>query len=86
MDAVDGILLEKIPKNLKNASKEEIETYEEERRLFYVGVTRAENQLVVFTIEGLDVDEKNVQIQFGAERKIIQLKMVAANGILEVVK
>lgn len=164
MDAVDGILPEKIPKNLKNASKEEIETYEEERRLFYVGVTRAENQLVVFTIEGrlgsfvaellgrtalkekesrknirslgvkpdskqnsfynnlnpyktkkvsnekyqefidelkvgvtvkhekfgeglvMDVDEKNVQIQFGAKRMKIQLKMVAANGILEVVK
>ena len=50
MDAVDGILPEKIPTNLKNAPKEEIETYEEERRLFYVGATRAKNCLVVFTM------------------------------------
>ena len=50
MDVVDGILPEKIPANLKNAPKEEIETYEEERRLFYVGATRAKNQLVVFTM------------------------------------
>lgn len=51
MDAVDGILPEKIPENIKNASKEEIESYEEERRLFYVGVTRAKNQLFVFTMD-----------------------------------
>ena len=50
MDVVDGILPEKIPANLKNAPKEEIETYEEERRLFYVGATRAKNCLVVFTM------------------------------------
>ena len=50
MDVADGILPEKIPANLKNAPKEEIETYEEERRLFYVGATRAKNCLVVFTM------------------------------------
>ena len=42
LDVMDGILPEKV-------SKEELETYEEERRLFYVGVTRAKNQLNVFT-------------------------------------
>ena len=50
MDVVDGILPEKIPENLSNASKEEMETYEEERRLFYVGVTRAKNTLAIFTM------------------------------------
>ena len=49
LDVVDGILPEKVLANPRTASKEELETYEEERRLFYVGVTRAKNQLNVFT-------------------------------------
>lgn len=49
LDVMDGILPEKVMANSRTASKEELETYEEERRLFYVGVTRAKNQLNVFT-------------------------------------
>lgn len=49
LDVMDGILPEKVQANPRTASKEELETYEEERRLFYVGVTRAKNQLNVFT-------------------------------------
>ena len=49
LDVMDGILPEKVLVNPRTASKEELETYEEERRLFYVGVTRAKNQLNVFT-------------------------------------
>ena len=49
LDVMDGILPEKVLTNPRTASKEELETYEEERRLFYVGVTRAKNQLNVFT-------------------------------------
>lgn len=49
LDVMDGILPEKVLANPRAASKEELETYEEERRLFYVGVTRAKNQLNVFT-------------------------------------
>lgn len=49
LDVTDGILPEKVLTSTYTASKEEIETYEEERRLFYVGVTRAKNQLNVFT-------------------------------------
>lgn len=48
LDVMDGILPEKVLANPRTASKEELETYEEERRLFYVGVTRAKNQLNVF--------------------------------------
>ena len=48
LDVMDGILPEKVLANSRTASKEELETYEEERRLFYVGVTRAKNQLNVF--------------------------------------
>lgn len=50
LDVMDGILPEKVLTNPRTASKEELETYEEERRLFYVGVTRAKNQLNVFTM------------------------------------
>ena len=49
IDVADGILPESIPQNLRNASAEELKAYEEERRLFYVGVTRAKDQLTLFT-------------------------------------
>ena len=47
MDVADGLL----PKNLpeQDASEEELETYEEERRLFYVGMTRAKRELQIIT-------------------------------------
>lgn len=48
LDVVDGILPEKVLASMNTASKEEIGAYEEERRLFYVGVTRAKNQLNIF--------------------------------------
>lgn len=35
---------------VKTAEEKELETYEEERRLFYVGVTRAKERLFLFTI------------------------------------
>lgn len=45
LDVVDGILPEKVLTSMNTASKEEIGAYEEERRLFYVGVTRAEESV-----------------------------------------
>lgn len=50
MDVVDGIFPEKVIKDMRNATREDVKVYEEERRLFYVGVTRSKNQLSVFTI------------------------------------
>ena len=51
LDVIDGILPDQILQNPRTASKEELESYEEERRLFYVGITRAKNQLNVFTMK-----------------------------------
>ena len=51
LDVIDGVLPAQIPKDLKKAEKVELEAYEEERRLFYVGITRAKNQLYVFTMK-----------------------------------
>ena len=48
IDVQDGIFPEEVPQNLKRMEKEELEVYEEERRLFYVGVTRAKNNLYLF--------------------------------------
>ena len=51
LDVIDGVLPAQIPKDLKKAEKAELEAYEEERRLFYVGITRAKTQLYVFTMK-----------------------------------
>lgn len=52
MDVVDGILPKEVPQ--AKASEEEWESYEEERRLFYVGMTRAKDELSVFTFKRSD--------------------------------
>ncbi len=49
LDVCDGIFPETVIKDRKNASEDDLKSYEEERRLFYVGVTRAKNELSVFT-------------------------------------
>lgn len=51
LDVIDGVLPAQLPKDLKKAEKAELAAYEEERRLFYVGITRAKNQLYVFTMK-----------------------------------
>ena len=48
IDVQDGIFPEEVPRDLKHASRDEIGAYEEERRLFYVGTTRAKNNLFIF--------------------------------------
>lgn len=49
MDVIDGILPGAVAG--QNASDEEKEAYEEERRLFYVGMTRAKQALSIFTFK-----------------------------------
>ena len=49
MDVVDHVLPESPIVNPKTETAEALEQYEEERRLFYVGATRAKNHLYVLT-------------------------------------
>lgn len=49
LDVCDGVFPESVVKSVQSSNIDEVKTYEEERRLFYVGVTRAKNELSVFT-------------------------------------
>ncbi len=51
MDVCDGIFPEAVPVNITKLSDKERETYEEERRLFYVGATRAKENLYLFHLD-----------------------------------
>ncbi|MBR2258011.1 MAG: ATP-dependent helicase [Blautia sp.] len=50
IDVIDGIFPDVIPNYWEHASTEEQEAYEEQRRLFYVAVTRAKERLTVFSL------------------------------------
>ena len=52
LDVEDGIFPESVPVSMKYADIKEKETFEEERRLFYVAVTRAKNELYLFGLPG----------------------------------
>ena len=69
LDLVDGILpnLESI----KAAEKKKTDSLEEERRLFYVGMTRAKKELELLTAENLN-DQDVIESQFvGEVREIL---------------
>lgn len=69
LDLVDGILpnLESI----KSAEKHKPDSLEEERRLFYVGMTRAKKELELLTVENLN-DQDVIESQFvGEVREIL---------------
>ncbi len=79
MDVRDGIFPEKVIVNRRKATKDELKIYEEERRLYYVGVTRAKEILCIFKFKeeatfsneflGLDIDVNNVKSQRNKDRK-----------------
>ncbi len=52
IDIEDGLFPESVPKQLNSASDEEKQTLEEERRIFYVGMTRAREELTLFGRRG----------------------------------
>jgi DNA helicase-2/ATP-dependent DNA helicase PcrA len=55
MDAKDGIFPETLIKDRDKATSDELRAYEEERRLSYVGVTRAKNHLNIFSFKNKSI-------------------------------
>ena len=55
MDVTDGTFPETVPDDTGRMTPQERAAFEEERRIFYVGVTRARNRLNIFTLPGMSV-------------------------------
>ncbi|WP_130868261.1 ATP-dependent helicase [Intestinimonas massiliensis (ex Afouda et al. 2020)] len=54
MDVADGLLPRSLPQD--QMEPEELDAYEEERRLFYVGMTRAKRELSLFTFRKVGLE------------------------------
>ena len=48
MDVLNGVFPNKVVRDMKRATAQEKRDYEEERRIFYVGMTRAKDKLTIF--------------------------------------
>jgi len=70
LDLVDGILPN--VESIKSAEKNKTDSLEEERRLFYVGMTRAKKDLTLLTVENLN-DQDVIESQFVREVREILL-------------
>ncbi|SDB45404.1 DNA helicase-2 / ATP-dependent DNA helicase PcrA [Pseudobutyrivibrio sp. YE44] len=53
IDAINGVFPNKVVRNMEKATPQEKSDYEEERRIFYVGITRAKDNLTVFKYKNM---------------------------------
>ena len=76
MDVADGILPKTVPKDV-SPSEEEREALEEERRLFYVAMTRAKRELLLFRYDGAEVTSEFVKAIFPVSAKPVPAQRAA---------
>ncbi len=69
IDVTDGILPEIVPKKIDKLSEEDRKTWEEERRLFYVAMTRAKDNLFIYDIFGSSVFIKELKQNIKERKK-----------------
>ncbi|QFJ54907.1 ATP-dependent helicase [Pseudobutyrivibrio xylanivorans] len=48
IDSINGVFPNKVVRNMEKATAQEKKDFEEERRIFYVGITRAKDNLTIF--------------------------------------
>lgn len=65
LDVVDGIFPENVPRSQMTAEPKEWEAYEEERRIFYVGITRAKNGLYLLKMPEGSVFYRELMLSVG---------------------
>ena len=79
IDMLAGVLPScKEPKGEK-ATKEEVDAYEEERRLYYVGMTRAKEELCIFIFQQADTSRFSKEVFATVEEKRIPAKQKKSN-------
>lgn len=79
IDMLAGVLPScKEPRGEK-ATQEEVDAYEEERRLYYVGMTRAKEELCIFTFKQADTSRFSKEVFGTEEKKIVPAKQKTSN-------
>lgn len=82
IDMLAGVLPScKEPRGEK-VTKEEVDAYEEERRLYYVGMTRAKEELYIFTFRQADTSRFSTEVFGIEEQKITPKKQEKAKDFL----